>query len=82
MLGVHCCARAFSSCAESELLSSCGVQASHYGASSCGAQVPGWWAQQWWHVESSWPRDQTHIPCIDRWILIHCASRKVPEKQS
>ena len=24
-----------------------------------------------WHVRSSWTRDQTHAPCISRWILSH-----------
>ena len=33
MLGLHCCMRASSSCGEQGLLSSCGVQVSHYGAS-------------------------------------------------
>ena len=28
------------------------------------------------HVESSWTRDQTHVPCTGRWILIHCATRE------
>ena len=28
-------------------------------------------------VESSWTRDQSHIPCIGRWILIPCATGKV-----
>ena len=23
------------------------------------------------HVESSWTRDQTHVPCTGRWILRH-----------
>ena len=27
---------------------------------------------------SSWPRDWTHIPCIDRWILYHWATREAP----
>ena len=30
-----------------------------------------------WHVESSWIRDRTHVPCTGRWILIHCATREV-----
>ena len=30
------------------------------------------------HVESSWTRDWTHVPCIGRRILIHCTSREVP----
>ena len=32
-----------------------------------------------WQVGSSWTRDRTHIPLIGRWILIHCATREVPE---
>ena len=31
------------------------------------------------HVESSWTRDQTHVPCIARWILIHCTTRAVQD---
>ena len=34
-LGIHCCARTFSSCSEWGLLSSCGVQSSRCGGSSC-----------------------------------------------
>ena len=30
-------------------------------------------------MESSWPRDQTHIPCIGKWILIHCTTREVKD---
>ena len=28
-------------------------------------------------VESSWTRDSTRVPYIDRQILIHCTTRKV-----
>ena len=35
VLGLHCCMLAFSSCGEWGLLSSCCVQASHYGGFSC-----------------------------------------------
>ena len=28
------------------------------------------------HVGSSWTRDQTHVPCIGRRLLIHCATRE------
>ena len=31
--------------------------------------------------ESSWPRDQTHIFCIGRWILYHWATREAPSLQ-
>ena len=30
-----------------------------------------------WHVESSQTRDWTCVPCIGRWILIHCTTREV-----
>ena len=30
-----------------------------------------------WHVELSQTRDQTHVPCIGRQILIHCITREV-----
>ena len=40
-LGLHCCARGFSSCGEQGL---CGVQASHWGGfSCCGAQAQYLW---------------------------------------
>ena len=29
------------------------------------------------HVESPQTRGWTHVPCTGRWILIHCATRKV-----
>ena len=45
-----------------------------------------WAQQQWhvglaapWHVGSSQTMDQTHVLCIGRQILIHCATRKVPK---
>ena len=52
----------------------------HAGFSSCGTQ-----AQQLWrtglvaprHVESSWTRARTHVPCIGWRILNHCATREV-----
>ena len=31
-----------------------------------------------WHVGSSWTRARTHVPCIGRRILNHCATREVP----
>ena len=51
------------------------------GFSSCGT-----WAQQLWlaglvapkHMGSSWTRARTHVLCIGRWILNHCAIREVP----
>ena len=45
VLGLHCCARACSSCGEPGPPSSCGVWASHCsGFSRCGAQALGTWA--------------------------------------
>ena len=32
--------------------------------------------QQLWHVGSSLTRDRTRVPCIGRWILSHCTTRK------
>ena len=29
-----------------------------------------------WHMESSWTRDWTHVPCIDRWFLNYWIIRK------
>ena len=78
VLGFHCCAWAFSSCGEQELLSSRSARTSHLGGvSCCGSRLWSTGAQQlWcidlvvpWHVESSWTSDQTRVPCIDRWIL-------------
>ena len=28
------------------------------------------------HMESSWTRAQTRVPCIGRWILNHCTTRE------
>ena len=54
------------------------------GPSRCGAQAPDAQAQQlWltglvapWHVGSSQTRARTHVPCIGRQILNHCATRE------
>ena len=32
-----------------------------------------------WHVGSSWTRTRTHVPCIGRRILNHCATREAPQ---
>ena len=71
----------FSSCSKQGLLSSCGPWASHCSDFSyCGA-----WVQQLGskgpvaprHVESSWTRDQTHVPCFGRQIPNHWSTREV-----
>ena len=62
-----------------------GAQASHYhGLSCCRAQAPDAQAQKLWltgpfaprHVGSSQTRARTHVPCIGRQILNHCATRE------
>ena len=62
-----------------------GVRASHHrGLSYCRAQAPDAQAQQLWptglvaprHVGSSQTRARTHVPCIGRQILNHCATRE------
>ena len=71
VLGLCCCAQAFSSC---------GIQASHYrGFSYSSADfvvvVHGLIASR--HVESSQTRNRTHVPYIGRWILNHRTTREV-----
>ena len=79
-MGCSCCwARAFSSCNEWVLLSSCGTQASHCGGFSCaehapwglGSEVMAHRLGRPWHVESPQVRDQTRVPCMGRRILHH-----------
>ena len=69
-LNLCCCVWAFSSC---------GAQAPHCAGFSCGrAQSVGHLGLVVVartglvapHVESTWARDQTHVPCISRWTLI------------
>ena len=62
-------------------LQACGLQQWQYTGSVVGARRL---QQLWcmvlvasWHVESSWTRDRTCVPCIGRWILIHCTTREV-----
>ena len=64
-------------------LSSCGSRAlEHPGFSSCSTR-----AQQLWHMDSAAPQyvgsssttDQTCVPCVGRWIPIHCTTSKVPQ---
>ena len=82
MLGLRFCARAFSSCGKWGATLHRGARASHYLC--CGAQAPDAQAQQlWltglvvpWPVGSSQTRARTHIPCIGRQTLNHCAARE------
>ena len=39
----------------------------------CGARA--------YHVESSWIRDWTHVPCTGRQVLNHWTTREVPDQQ-
>ena len=64
-----------------------GARASHYrGLSRCGAQAPDAQARQLWltgpatprHAGSSQTRARTHVPCIGRQTLNHCATREAP----
>ena len=64
------------------------AQASHHrGLSCCRVQATDAQAQQLWltglvaprHVGSSQTRAQTHVPCIGRQILNHCATREAPK---
>ena len=63
VLGLWCCAWAFSSCSELELLSSSGAWASHcHGFSCCRAQTRAQWLWHMglvapWHIESSQTRN-------------------------
>ena len=93
-LGLHCCAPAFASCGKRGLifvwctgfslwwlllLRSMGSRRT--GFSSCGIRAQQLWLAGLvvpWHVGSSRPRAQTHVPCIGRHILNHCATREVP----
>ena len=84
VLGLRFCARAFSSCGKRGplFIAVCGpltVAASLVAEhrlqtrrlSSCGLVAPR-------HVGSSQTRAQTRVPCIDRQILNHCATREAP----
>ena len=84
VLGLHFCARAFSSCGKQGPLFIAVCGSLTIAASRCGAQVPDAQAQQlWltgpvapWHVGSSQTRARTRVPCIGRQTLNHCATRE------
>ena len=89
-LGRHCCRWTSSSCSEWGLL----LITAHRlltGVASLGAEhrLQARGPQQLqhtgllapWHVGSSWPRDQTRVPCTGRWILNHWTTREVPTGQ-
>ena len=84
VLGLRFYARAFSSCGKwgPLLIVVCGPLT--IAASRCRAQAPDAQAQQLWltgpvaprHVGSSQTRARTHVPCIGRQTLNHCATRE------
>ena len=86
VLGLRFCARAFSSCDKRGPLFIAVRGPLTIAASCCGAQAPDAQAQQLWvtgpvaprHVGSSQTRARTHVPCIGRQILNHCATREAP----
>ena len=84
-LGLCRCMQAFSGCVGGATLR-CGAHASRCGGYSYyGAWALGTQGQWLWHtglaapehVGSPWIRDQTHIRCTGRWILIHCTTTEV-----
>ena len=56
-------------------LSSCSSRALERRLRSCGARA--YLLCGMWDLPGS-SRDQTHVPCIGRWVLHHCATREVP----
>ena len=81
-LGLHSCARVFSSCGERGLLfvEVRGLQ--ELWLTGSRAQVQNLWRTGLVtarHVGSSQTRDRTHVPCTGRRILNHCATREVPQ---
>ena len=80
-VGLHCYTRAFSSCGEQGLLSSCRKRASHGGGlSHCRSDSRAWAPGLSYlsHVGPSLTRDRTSVLCIARWILDHRTTREAP----
>ena len=66
------------------LIAELGLWAEHVGSAAAapgsGAQTPQLRCTALvalGQVVSSWTMNQTHIPCIGRWILYHCTTREV-----
>ena len=92
VLGLHCCAWAFSSCGKQGLLVlvvegfslRClllwSIGSGCVGFSRCSMQTQYLWHVGLvapWHMEYPQTRDQIHVPCSDGLILIHCATREI-----
>ena len=88
VLGLHFCARAFSSCGKrgplfiavcrpvtiaASLVAEHRLQARRL--SNCGSRAQ---SLHWEDVGSSQTRARTRVPCIGRQILNHCATREAP----
>ena len=67
-LDLHCCVSVLSSCCKQGLCLSWSTGSGGTGLASL------------WPEESSQTRDQTHVPCIGRQILIYCTTREVPRQ--
>ena len=87
VLGLRCCSRTLSSCREQGLLfiamhgppTAVATPAAEHGLQARRPQQlqhMGSVAPQ--HVGSSQAKDRTHVPCIGRRTLNHCATREVP----
>ena len=75
------CVQAFSSCGEQGLFSLRGKSLACQWllllwSTDSRAQAQGSLVARR-HVESSWTRDQTHVPCTGRWTLRHWTTRGV-----
>ena len=74
VVGLRCCSQAFSSCGVTvsggcSLLWCVGFSLRGLLLWHTGLVAP-------WHMGSSWNRDQTSVPCIERWILYHWTTRE------
>ena len=82
--GFSCCGAralgAWASVVVAHGLSSCGTRALERRLSSCGARAQLLCGM--WDVGSSRARARTHVPCIGRRILNHCATREAPRKST
>ena len=59
--------------------SCCGARLLPIGLSSCSIWAQYLWCRGWaspWHVGSFQTRDWNCVPCIGRWIPIHCTTRE------
>ena len=73
VLGLRCCAWAFSSCSKQGAPLHCCVQTFHCRDFSRhpGSVVVDRGLVALQHVGSSWTRYRTHVPCTSRWVLYH-----------